>query len=344
MPRLRFRSGLRVEDIGSDVVVLDRSEATIHRLEGDLARAARAVGEGIEWDEVPQDLIAAMEELAAMGLVADTTRWTRRKLLAAGGAASAATIISFALPGTAHAATTCPGGMLGSANLQRTTAGPGTFYTGPGVTMLHVEVWGAGGGGSGGRSGVFGIASASGPGGGGGGYAAPTIDVTPCTSYSFVVGAAGTAGSGGTFSRGDGGTGGTSTFTSGTTTLLTATGGAGGIGGTANAAGGVGSFHASVVGAITNMGGGSVDKTTTRRAVAAVGRPAQLERVAQGASVFHRVESAAPATCQEATAGWALPPRQTTINRAPPLAAVAAADAARTTRVPQARREGSTSR
>ena len=65
--------------------------------------------------------------------------------------------------------------------------GAGSFAVPAGVTLLTVEVWGAGGDGSP----IPGQGGQGSGGGGGGGWACSAITVSDCTTYSFTVGRAG---------------------------------------------------------------------------------------------------------------------------------------------------------
>lgn len=88
------------------------------------------------------------------------------------------------------------------------TPGSGNWIVPAGITKVWVEVWGAGGGGS-----WYG-------GGGGGGYVGGIFDVTPASTFSYIIGTAGTGGGA------SGNTGGTSSIVYNPNTItLTATGG-----------------------------------------------------------------------------------------------------------------------
>jgi len=141
-----------------------------------------------------------------------------------------------------------------------TTAGTYTWTVPAGVTTVKVTVAGGGGGGGGGLTDAYhdpdDQQSVGGSPGGRGGLNIQTINVTPNSSYSVIVGAGGSGGrSGGTVgsssgSAGSGSAGGTSSFGS-----ITATGGSGGGGawtgrgsgaaGTPTGAGGAGGAGAS---------------------------------------------------------------------------------------------------
>jgi hypothetical protein len=104
----------------------------------------------------------------------------------------------------------------------------GTFIVPTGVTVINVEIIGAGGGGGGGGN----NAGTGAPGGGGGGGAAtklyfPNYSVTPGSTLTATVGALGTGGTGGN----NGVSGGDSILASGTWSIVSQGGGSGGAGG-----------------------------------------------------------------------------------------------------------------
>lgn len=259
--RYRLSRDVRVEDVGDETIVFDRSSGeSIHKVTGAAFDALRLIAEGIDDAEMPAHLRPAVEELAAAGIVEDSPQWSRRSalvtggkgLLAGGAVWGAATVTTFALADPAAAATPCtsPGPTTPAA--QKYTASA-TYITGRGVTSLQVRVWGAGGGGGGGRyTGVW----ASGAGGGGGAYAyTASLAVVPCTAYSVVVGSGGSGGGTGGGASGKGGDGGDSYF--GTNSTVMAKGGVGGSGGTngTNYSGGTGGQAASSVGTAKTSGG-----------------------------------------------------------------------------------------
>jgi hypothetical protein len=97
---LRIRNGLRVEEVDGEAIVLDCDGAIAHRVSGEGVVALRLASDGITDDDIPADLEPAFDELVNAGIVQveDHTRWTRRKLLVAGGTAwAAATVTTFAL-------------------------------------------------------------------------------------------------------------------------------------------------------------------------------------------------------------------------------------------------------
>jgi hypothetical protein len=102
------------------------------------------------------------------------------------------------------------------------TVGSSTTWTAPpGVVLVKVRCWGAGGAGASSIS-----AGTPGGGAGGGGYAEGLVGVTPGTTYNLTIGVGGASINGG--SSATGATGGSSGFGS----FISATGGAGGTAGT----------------------------------------------------------------------------------------------------------------
>jgi len=255
--RYSLRPGIRVEEVGEEVVAFDRSSgASLHRVTADAAKALLLIVEGAD-DDLPEPLLAAVDGLVEAGIVEESEQWSRRrallttgKALAVGGATwGAATVTTFALADPAAAATPCTSPGPTNPAQQKYTASS-TFITGRGVTSLQVRCWGAGGGGGGGRyDGTW----SSGSGGGGGAYAyTASLAVTPCTAYTVSVGSGGNGGP----KRTDGNPGGDSYF--GTTSTVMAKGGGKGIGANGgNPSGGTGGQASASVGATTKNSGGN---------------------------------------------------------------------------------------
>jgi hypothetical protein len=110
--KLQLRSGLRVEDLGDEALVMDTEAAKIHRVGGLAVQVLRLLAETSDPVEVPSELQDGIDELIEAGLVAKPTGWTRRKVLVTGGATwAAATVSTFALADPAAASTTCPAGI-----------------------------------------------------------------------------------------------------------------------------------------------------------------------------------------------------------------------------------------
>ena len=242
--RLRLQTGVRVEEIDGETIVLDSAGSLVHRVTGESVEALRLALQGINDSELPAHLSLAMASLVDAGVVGPAG-WSRRKLLAAGGVGvAAATVTSFALASPA-AAVSCVNGT--PTTIPATYTASGTFFTGR-YTNITVQMWGAGGQGGGG-------ASQAGGGGGGGAYTTGNISVAQCTSYNVTVGSGGAAGS----QNSNGTAGGPSSFVGLTT--LSANGGAGGSTGGAGGAGGTGGTFpggggATVTGASPGGGGG----------------------------------------------------------------------------------------
>jgi gliding motility-associated-like protein len=142
----------------------------------------------------------------------------------------------------------------------------GTWQVPCGVNSISIEVYGAGGGAGGGGGGSNGglFNTRGGGGGGGGGHTSITINVTPGSNFSYVIGSGGCGGSNGSdgSSGGNGTAGGNSSFTGtdagGTAVNLTANGGARGTGGSGtNGSTGSGGAGGSGSGGTTNLTGGN---------------------------------------------------------------------------------------
>lgn len=195
--KTRLVDGLRVSDLGDEVVVLDPAGEQVHRVGGDGVAVLRLLAEGDGRPvDVPEDLRAGLDDLVESGVVETPAGWSRRKVLLAGGAVwTAATVSTFGLADPAAATSQC-------ANMAVPTATPatynasGTFTTGPagsGMSAynLSVHVWGGGGGGAGGSI------DSTGGGGGGGEYRGGSISVNECATYTVTVGAGGAGGGNG---------------------------------------------------------------------------------------------------------------------------------------------------
>lgn len=228
--KVRLGSGLRVEELGGEAVVLDPAGASVYQVQGDALRVLRlltaAGADGTA--DVPDELRSGVDDLIDAGVVEAPPHWKRRNVLVAGGAAwTAATVVAFGLADPAAASTNCPGNVTPTVGPVTYTSS-GTYTTGPtgsgmgGTYSLFVRAWGGGGGGGGGNS------SSTGGGGGGGEYRGGNITVNQCTTYTVTVGAGGSYGYVDTTTDPDtivfGGSGGDSSFG----TLLVAKGGMGG--------------------------------------------------------------------------------------------------------------------
>lgn len=253
-PRLSLRADLRVEELDGELVVLNPSGETVHRVTGDGVAAVRLLEHGVSEREVPPELVDAVESLVDSGLVAGRQSPSRRTVIAGGGAAAfaAATVTTFALADPAAAWSRCKNGKTptpndsGSTGKKYTTAGTFTWTSGPSgfhspntqqSYNILVRAWGGGGGG-GVDGGTYG-----GGGGGGGAYVDATISVLECTDYTVTVGVGGS------------GNGGASTFKDGTT-LKAAGGSKGGDGSFGNGgSGGAGGTIANSVGTNKRAGG-----------------------------------------------------------------------------------------
>lgn len=202
---LKLRSDLRVEELDGELVVLDPSGETVHRVAGDGVAALRILERGVIEREVPLELSAAVDQLIDAGLVAGRRTPSRRAVIAGGAAAwAAATVTTFALADPAAAWSRCKNGKVptapdtGSTGKKYTVAGTYTWVSGPSgwhspntQQSYNVLVRAWGGGGSGGHD----AATLGGGGGGGGAYVHAYISVLECTEYTVTVGAGGTGNS-----------------------------------------------------------------------------------------------------------------------------------------------------
>lgn len=253
---LRLGDGLRVEEAGEDLLVLDPTGEVAHRVTGAGVEAVRRLADGDLDGPLSPEAAAALDELVDAGIATDGRHLSRRKVMVAGGVAwTAATVTTFALANPAAASTGCPNGFVASEPQAFTTAGGYMFKTGPSggsgnTYSLTVRAWGGGGGGGGSDS--TGGAVTGGGGGGGGAYASASVSVTECTSYKVVVGSGGSGGSGGD-NADYGGDGLDSVFGAG---LVRAAGGAGGgYGYDGPGSGGSGGLDTSSVGVVVYYGG-----------------------------------------------------------------------------------------
>ena len=223
--------------------MLDRTGSAIHRLQRDAVTVLGLVEQGLDDGDVPEELRASLDELVERGVVTGS-RWSRRKFLLAGGAATAgATIVSVGLPSAAAAASVCPGGVTPTVLPANFGPGLNVFIPGPSTTSITVEAWGGGGGGAAANM------NNGGGGGGGGGYSvAAFTTVVPCAPYTVAVGSGGGAG---------GGNGGTTTFSGPGIVAVGANGGMGAAG-TVGGAGGTGTTANGMSGGIAaGMAGGA---------------------------------------------------------------------------------------
>jgi hypothetical protein len=132
-PTLSLRPHLRVEEIGTDVVVLDTRVHVVHRLVGDAAEAVRALAAGTAVVDLPEHLGTAVDALRSADLLDEPDLPSRRRLLRAGLASAAAIgLTTLALPSAAAAASVVNQGGGGGAGI--------TTYT------LTVALAGTGGG------------------------------------------------------------------------------------------------------------------------------------------------------------------------------------------------------
>ena len=267
---LQLRKGLRVEQIDDELVVLDASGESVHRVTGDGVAAVRLLEGGVAEAEIPSHLIEAVEALSEAGVVSGRRHFSRRKALAVGGTAwAAATVTTFALANPAAAWSVCKNGATptapdgGSSGKKYTTAGTFTWTSGP--SGFHtpntqqnynviVRAWGSGGGG-----GDYNV-SGGGGGAGGGAYASSTVSVLECTDFTVFV----AAGGAGTTGNGANGQAGSQSYFKDTSTVSGAGGqGGGGAGSFQGGSGGAGGTTAASAGTIKNAGGNGGSGTGT---------------------------------------------------------------------------------
>ena len=245
----RLGDGLRIEEVGDEVVVLDAAQGLVHRLNGDAAAAARhLLTQGPEGALGPD--VVGLDELVDAGIVVSDL--PRRRVLRAGAGALVG-VSTFALPSALAAATiTGPNGSVSVAGgttsevvdgsttyvVHTFTADGDLVVTGGSVDVQYVAVGGGGGGGGGGFDTSVGYTISGGGGGGG-----EVVTSTGLTTGSFVTLAAGTY----PVTVGAGGSAGTSGSRTGTVespidVVPTSGGGGGGssLGGLASAGGGTG--------------------------------------------------------------------------------------------------------
>lgn len=251
MTSFRLVRGLRVEDLGVEVVVLDAILGRVHRLTGPAAVAVRA---SVAGRTVAAHAAGVLTDVGIMEQTGGPGRSQRadpdrRAVLAA----SALGVATFLLPHPGAAAS--PGGLSegGSAYLDVTgmsdssmagvgqlqfvtyTATSGTRTAVP-STELQVEVLLVGGGGGG---------AASGGGGGGGAVTRSIVTLDGGVTYDVVVGAGGTGSAAFTQAAGSAGAASTLTERATSTELLRA------------AAGGGGSYYGDGAGGSSTYAGGS---------------------------------------------------------------------------------------
>ncbi len=251
----RLRHGLRVDDLGTEVLVLDVADGRVLRLTGAAAEAVRSLRDGRPAEAASLVLLRAAGILsghvdAEVGARRGQVGPARRSVLAA----SVTGLSTFMLPSALAAASTETLSAGGSGSLEvrgvsersseetgalqsvTFTALFGDRWVEPSETM-RAEVLLVGGGGGGGRGGG---------GGGGGGVTRQILTLDGGQRYDVVVGV---GGQGGTSEGTAGGQGDASTFSSAgapSVVLLRADGGgggayAGGDGGASTSVGGTGS-------------------------------------------------------------------------------------------------------
>lgn len=247
----RVRPGLRVQDFGREVVVLDVDGGVVHRLIGPAADACRDLLRG---DPPEPEIARGLVDAGVLVAHPDAGVVARRRTVLTGAALG---VVSTVLPGATAAASTLTLSEGGSAYL--TVSGPaatssaatgslqyasftqevvGTRTATPSAD-LTVEVLLVGGGGGGATGG-----------GGGGEVVRQILPLTGGRTYDIDVGVGGSAGVG---SDGSPGTASSLTRAIDSVVVLTAAGGAGGA---EAGAGGASTFSGGAVGERDAGGGG----------------------------------------------------------------------------------------
>lgn len=186
--KLELRAGIRVETVGNDAIVLDRSGVTFHHAVGDAAEVLRRVTSGEGDIDLPFELLPAVAALTEAGVLVPTGLSRRNLLLKGGVGVAAAGLTSFALATPAAAASLCPGAI--TPDTTKTFTAAGTYIPAPGVMSVVVRVWGGGGGGGRGDN-----TAAAGGGGGGALTHNLAVTVAECVSYPVTyIGGGGGAG------------------------------------------------------------------------------------------------------------------------------------------------------
>lgn len=227
-----LRSGLRVEDLGHELVVLDAAGGRVHRLTGAAADAVRGVIAGAP-------LPARMQRtLRAIGVLAEdrtgpVDRGPDRRAVLAASALGVSTLM-LPLPGAAASTDGLASGgdayldVTGMATASTAATGALQFvsYTATSGTrtavpsaQLQVEVLLVAGGGGG---------AAAGGGGGGGAVTRSILTLDAGVTYDIVVGAGGAGSVAFTQAAGDDGSASTLARSGPSTELLRADGGGGG--------------------------------------------------------------------------------------------------------------------
>lgn len=137
MPKFRVRPGLQVQDLDGVLLVLEPSTAVVRELRDEQAEAFLLARAGV--DVAPDRLREALAGLIVLGLV-EAPGWSRRHVLALGGAAAAATVAVLALPTASAAASSASGGGgAGSGGAATTTSTSSTTTTQPALQPLVVS-------------------------------------------------------------------------------------------------------------------------------------------------------------------------------------------------------------
>jgi hypothetical protein len=106
---VRLRQGVSCERVGDNWLVLGNRDGVVHNLTGQAATVIDCVTSG---QPVPPDCDDAVATLVDTGILTPDTGWSRRKVLAAAGAAAAIGMVTLTLPTAAMAASVSPFGTV----------------------------------------------------------------------------------------------------------------------------------------------------------------------------------------------------------------------------------------
>ncbi len=106
---VRLRPGVSCERVGDSWLVLSDRDGVVHNLTGPAATVIDCVTTG---QPVPPECDDAVASLVDTGILTAPTGWSRRKVLAAGGAAAAVGMVTLTLPTAAMAGSVGPFGTV----------------------------------------------------------------------------------------------------------------------------------------------------------------------------------------------------------------------------------------
>ena len=106
---VQLRQGVSCEQVGDSWLVLSDRDGVVHNLTGPAATVIDCVTTG---QPIPPDCDDAVATLIDAGILTPDAGWSRRKVLAAGGAAAAIGMVTLTLPTAAMAASVSPFGAV----------------------------------------------------------------------------------------------------------------------------------------------------------------------------------------------------------------------------------------